>query len=404
MTPDPRRLQPAPSRRGEAGMALLETVIGLALGLVALLVIVQSFTNSEQFMRASGGQADAQQRGTIATWRLTRELRMAGSGIGHGASIWGCTLNAWKGGARILPRPLPWPEPFDNLPTTLVLTPVAVADDAGPNGSDQILFSNARSAAGNVPSTVSIISAGMIQSTSSAGFRARDMLLVADATTVGPCQIGQIDTGYAPVPGLAAPSQLPTGSAGTTYNAPTGFANLPQPGDYTMVNLGGGASVQMIGLNDQEQLVLLDALGTMTGTEPVVLAENVLQMQVLYGLDDGSGGGTANDNVVDQWVSPRGGLQFANLHSASGAALRVKALRVAVVVRTDARQGRTGPSTVTLFPDMPAADRVTISLSASEQANQLQVYDLVIPLRNTLAALCAEHRRAGAVAAPGVCN
>lgn len=391
-------------RRGQRGMALLETVIGLALGLIALLVIVQSFTNSEQFMRAAGGQADAQQRGTIATWRLTRELRMAGSGLGNGASIWGCTLNAWLSGARILPRATPWPEPFDNLPTTLLLTPVAVADGTGLNGSDQVLFASARTAAGAVPSTVSIVSAGMVQSTSTAGFQARDLLLVTDATAIGPCQLGQVDTSYAPVAGVPAPTQLPTGAAGTTYNAPTGFANLPQPGDYTMVNLGGGASMQMIGLNDEGQLMLLDALGTMTGADPVVLAENVVQFQVVYGLDNGAGGGVANDNVVDEWVSPRGAWAFANLHSAAGNALRVKALRIAVVIRSDSRQGRTGAASVTMFPDLPPADQVVFALSANEQSYQLQVYDLVIPLRNAMAALCAEHRRASAVAAPGTCS
>jgi len=63
--------------------------------------------------------------------------------------------------------------------------------------------------------------------------------------------------------------------------------NLPQPGDYTMINLGTTPTLQMIGVNALGQLVLLDAMGMMTGAEPVVLAENVVQLQVVYGLDDG---------------------------------------------------------------------------------------------------------------------
>jgi len=390
--------------RAQAGMALLETVLGLVLGLVALLVIVQSYASIEQFTRSSGGQADAQQRGAVASWRLLRELRLAGAGIGHGPTLWGCTLNVWRAGVQLLPRASAWPAPFAGLPTAPLLVPVAVSDNTGPNGSDRLMFTAARGAAGVAPATTSIVSTSMIQSTSSSGYRAGDLLLVTDATTLGNCQVGQVDSTYLAPAGLPAPSAIPTGAAGAPFNAPTGFANLPQPGDYTMINLGTTPTLQMIGVNALGQLVLLDAMGMMTGAEPVVLAENVVQLQVVYGLDDGVGGGVANDNVIDRWVPPSGTWQFSVVHSATSTALQIKAIRLAIVMRSDTTQGRSAPASLTLFPDLPTAAQVTMALSATDRAYQYQVYDSIIALRNASAALCAEHRRAVALPAPSICD
>ncbi|MGE0315795.1 MAG: PilW family protein [Lautropia sp.] len=391
-------------RSAQAGLSLIETVIGLALGLIALLVIVQAFTSIRQFTAASSGQADAQQRGTIASWRLLRELRMAGAGIGHGPTLWGCRLNAWRDGVAFLPRPTAWPAPFDNLPTTLRLVPIAVSDDTGPHGSDQLLVMTARGAAGTAPATTSVASGTMVRSGSTAGYRVGDLLLMTDATSVADCQVGQVDASYLAPAGVAAPSDVPTGAAGTRYNAPTGFSNLPQPGDYSMINLGSTPTIQMIGIDDDRRLLLYDAMGMMTGADPVVLAENVHQLQVLYGLDDGVSGGVANDNVVDRWVSPGGAWAFAAVHSAATNALAIKAIRIAIVTRSATPQGRTGPATITLFEDLPAASQVTITPSLADRQYQFQIHDSVIALRNETAALCAEHRRLSGVPAAAACD
>ncbi|MGE0801502.1 MAG: PilW family protein [Lautropia sp.] len=385
------------------GIALLEAIIGLTLGLIALLVIVQSFASVERFTRAGAGQAEAQQRGATTSWRLLRELRMAGAGLGHAPAAWGCTLNVWRDGIQLLPRAGQWPAPFANLPQTLLLTPIAASDDSGPNDSDQLLFASGRGAAGVTPVTTSVISASQVQATSSTGYRAGDLLLLTDATTVGGCQVGEVDAGYIALPGVAAPQAIPTGAISARYNAPTGFTGLPQPGDYLMLNLGSTPSLQMLGVNDDRELVLLDALGMMTGAEPVVLAQNVRQFQVLYGLDDGVGG-VANDNVIDRWVAPNGAWAFGTLHSAATPALQVKAIRLAIVVQTDTPQGRDGPASLTLFEDLPPALQVTVPLAAAERGFQFQVYDSVIALRNEASALCAEHRRLAALPAPSICD
>ncbi len=388
----------------QRGLALAEILIGLALALLALLAMTQSFSEVERGIRITAGQADAQQRGSIALWRLQRELRMAGAAFGHAPTAWGCTLNVWRSGVRILPATSAWPAPFATVPTSLLLTPIAALDDAGSAASDILLFSSGRGSASALPALASIGSASTVTIGSTAGYRAGDLLLMLPAGSVGACQIGQVDSSYALTAGVAAPFDVPTGASGTLYNSPDGFANLAQPAEYSLINLGSTPSVQMIGLNGQGQLVMQDALQILTGAAPVVLAENVRQFQLLYGLDDGVGGGVANDNVIDRWVAPNAAWAFANLHSASSNALQIKAVRFAIVVRSDTVQGRSGPSSLTLFPDQPASLRVEVSLGSADRAYQYQVYDTVVALRNQASALCSEGRRRAGIPAPSVCE
>src|SRR5690606_19343804 len=150
------------------------------------------------------------------------------------------------------------------------------------------------------------------------------------------CQIGQVDSSYVPpITGQTAPTAVPTSAAlAAPYNNANGFATLPQPADYTLVNLGATPTFALFGVNANEQLVQLDILQRVTLETPAPIGENVVNLQVLYGIDDGSSGGVANDNVVDSWVAPTGAWSFASLQADGEDALAIKALRLAIVVRS----------------------------------------------------------------------
>lgn len=388
----------------QRGLALLEILIGVVLGLLTVMVMVQTFGIVERSSQANASQADAQQRGAVALWRVQRELRLAGAGLGHSPGAWGCAVNAWRDGTRLLPRTGTWPAPFASLPTTLLLTPLAVGNDAGPGATDLVVFASGRGAAGVLPANALIASAASVSIGSTSGYRRGDLLLMTPSASAGACQIGQVDSTFTVTSGVAAPSQVPTTTVGAPYNTADGFTTLAQPAEYSLINLGSTPSIQMLGVNDRGQLVLLDALRMMTAADPVVLTENVRDLQILYGLDDGVGTGLANDNIIDRWVAPDGSWAFANLHSAATAALQVKALRLAIVVRSDQPQGRVGPAELTLFPDLPEALRKTLSFTTAERQYQFQVYESVIALRNQAMALCSEERRNAGVPAPSICD
>src|SRR5512135_2099464 len=71
--PNIRRTRPLPS-----GFTLVEIMVGLAIGMLATLVIMQVFAVFEAQKRTTTGTANAQTNGNIALYNISRELQMAG--------------------------------------------------------------------------------------------------------------------------------------------------------------------------------------------------------------------------------------------------------------------------------------------------------------------------------------
>jgi type IV pilus assembly protein PilW len=78
-------------RRPGAGFSLVELMVGLVIGMVALLVVMQVFSVSEGFKRTTTGSSDAQVSGVIAMTTLQRDLRHAGHGISN-VQLIGCNV------------------------------------------------------------------------------------------------------------------------------------------------------------------------------------------------------------------------------------------------------------------------------------------------------------------------
>src|SRR5690606_20481193 len=182
----------------QRGLSIIELLVGMAIGLLASLAIVQAFSASEIGRRATTGQADAQQVGTMTGWRLMRELRLAGNGLANGMNVWGCRLLAWQGASALLPRAGAWPAPFAGFPTSLNVLPVGVLDGGGTNPVAVMLMC-AGNSTGGPPMAVTVTSATQIETLPSVGSRSGDMLLVSNpSANGGDCQVGQVDSSYAP--------------------------------------------------------------------------------------------------------------------------------------------------------------------------------------------------------------
>ncbi len=395
-------MRPArPSRPAARGFSIIDLMLGLTIGLLASVVIAQVFIQSDAHRRVTGGVADAHQSGTIASWRMMRELRMAGAGLQHGPTLWGCGLEAWRNGAPLLPA-AGWPAPFDVFPTALTLAPIVVVDGGGV-APDAILVMAGHGGSGPAPIPASVVDDARIDVATSVGLSGGDLLLMADMASVAPCRIGQVAAGFAPVPGMLAPRVVPTGSPGSGYNAPGGFSTLAPDRDYSVIDLGLAPSISMYGVTGGA-LVQYDVLRTSGLAVPTVQADNVENLQVLYGVDDGTGG-TANDNVVDRWVVPgSAGFDAASLLAGGAGVLQIKAVRVAMVIRAAEGALVQGAAEVVVFPDLATPLQVRVPVAAGERRFARQVVDLVIPLRNQRIALCSDERRAAGVPAPGSCG
>ena len=65
----------------QAGFSLVELMVGLVIGLLATLAIMQVFGAFEGQKRTTSGNADAQTNGSVALYNLQREVKLAGYGL-----------------------------------------------------------------------------------------------------------------------------------------------------------------------------------------------------------------------------------------------------------------------------------------------------------------------------------
>ncbi len=75
---------------------MIEVLVGLAVGMIGMLVIFQTVTVWDARTRISASNGDTQVAGSLAMFRLERDLRLAGMGFGGaGSAELGCTVNAF---------------------------------------------------------------------------------------------------------------------------------------------------------------------------------------------------------------------------------------------------------------------------------------------------------------------
>ena len=99
----------APTSRG---VTLIEILVGIAIGMIGMLVMFQTISVWDARTRVSASSGDAQIAGSLAMYNLERDLRLAGMGFGNaGAAELGCTVNAYDnsasgGGSNFTLRPV----------------------------------------------------------------------------------------------------------------------------------------------------------------------------------------------------------------------------------------------------------------------------------------------------------
>ena len=388
-------------RQRQAGLSIVEMMVGMVIGLVASLVIMQSFSSSETYRRNISGTGDALQSAAIAAQRLDMLIQEAGSGLARGSWVWGCRLMVTYAGNAVLPSVTTYPSPFSSVPQTLRAVPAAIVN--GGSGSDVIVVMAGDSAAGNQGLSFSSATGdalvvqtptiGMILKGSAAAL-AYDLILAVPrklAEDPGDCRIVQAAK-TATVPTITTDAslglkvatfskQVPLNTS--TYGTVDASIYSKYPAAFHL-GLRDSPNFAMLGVNSDSELVQYDLLKRI---DPQIVGENIFLIKARYGLDNGVGG-DINDNAVDEWVAPsESGWTFADLMDGKRATQQrigyIKALRIAMVVRSSQPITTPAPMTsIELFQDLGATRRFSRTLSTEEQRYQYQTYEWVIPLRS----------------------
>lgn len=371
------------------GFSLVELLVAVTIGLVLTLAVTSVLLLNEGRRRNTMAVNDVNQSGAFVAHTLDGIIRSAGSGFSNrSGEVYGCRLNVRRGGAQLLPRTAAWEAPFEAYPQTILMAPVLVAKGASAAGSDIITILRGNAGIGEAPLEVLNLS-NPLGVRNTIGLAANDLILIADGEP--DCllmQAGVMTTDTITLTG--------SGDFHTITGAHRNYADFGVASATTvLVNLGnpgpsGGTprtppQFMMYGVGENQTLFSRDILN-IESTGPQPLLDGVVEMRVLYGIDDEANGGITSWR--DPGVAP---FDIATLSNGSTASIQnlnsIIALRVGLILRTSVREREiVAPETIVLFGDLPAALRQSRALSADEQLFRHRVTEVTIPLRNPLMA------------------
>jgi type IV pilus assembly protein PilW len=338
----------------QRGFTLIEIMVGMVIGMLGMVVMMQVFLAAEANKRTTGGTGDAQTNGTIALYTLQRDVRQAGYGV-TALSISGCNLTLRTG------------------VTVNVLAPLTInhaSIPAGDANTDTLLvvYGNANgSPEGDVialqPST--------------------PVYSIATPTSfaVGDWVIAQIQTRPSPCTLLAEPVV----ALSTSVTVTTGLAGAVQG---TLFNLGASPKVLAYAVRNGN-LTVCDYMtsncsAAASVTDEAVwapIANGIVSMRLQYGRDTTA---VSMDGIVDGYdqITPGSAADVSGfpLNCSIG---RVLAARLAIVTR-NSQMEKTAVTTAEPSWAGSAAAPINVSADPNWQNYRYRVFQTVIPLRNVV--------------------
>jgi len=347
----------------QAGFSLVEIMVGMVIGLLATLVIVQVISSNEAQKRTTTGTSDAQTNGGIAIFNIERELQFAGYPLtpATNSPLHCSTLNI-NGVA--------------DASSYKIISPVIITDGGG--NSDIITIRYGSTLAGAVPNLIKNNAIGQSAPlATSFGCSPNDTTLITDVLA-NTCNISNaiaVDPGSA----VATPPVLASVSlTNTTGVAPNSYLACLGSWNEVTYRINNGNLEKRVSTPYSNPSVI-------NGFIPVV--ENIVNLQAQYGIT-----ATASTNQVSLWVDATG--TWADTALTVADRNRIKAIRFVVVTRnsqmetTNVTAGCSaalpnGPCAWTGTASSPAPT-IDLSADANWQKYHYRVYETIIPLRNVI--------------------
>lgn len=371
------------SHRQHQGFSLVEMLVGMAMGLIVTLIIMQALSVAEGYKRTTTAGSDSQINGLMALRTLESEIRMAGYGLMNNASL--CpSVNSYYSGTV----------------TTTTGMPVKIVDGGTGADSIEVVYSSSTTGAAPTRITTAMPTPSNVTWVSSlAGINTCDFVLYASKDGSKACTMLQV-TGE-----NANSLKFLTGSGQSNYNPPGGFnAALFPTGGYDtndiIINMGSFIdrrfSVNKTASKDEYFLRKTNAIAAADGCQTadpnpdLDIVSNIVNMQAQYGV------APANSQQVNCWTSAATtdtgcSITAGSNWSAPPAAdvKRIKAIKVAVVARSALSEkpstvgGSCGTTTVApiSWNGGPTIDLTTVP---NWQCYRYKVFQTVIPIINVI--------------------
>jgi type IV pilus assembly protein PilW len=361
----------------QRGFSLIEIMVGLVIGLLATLVIMNVFSQFEQQKRTTTGSSDAQTNGAVALFNVQRDIQNAGYGLpvyGSEFSPFNCPINTVVDHDNSAATP------------TIGLSPVVITNGNGANGSD----------------TISIRMGNSMQGGIAVSMEAGTAANVARVDTNMGCTVNDV--------ALVINQPVPGGALNCSMTRVTGATAVPVTISLASVtNVAVGNSLSCLGVWNEVQYAVtanqLTRTGALVGVAPnivpnaaaVPIVPDIVNVQAQYGIS-----AAPTSNQVTQWVDAtvNAAGDFANPSLLDRN--RIKAIRIAVVARNgELERANVTNACSSLIANAPtglcawdggaagsAAPAINLAADPNWQRYRYRVYESVIPIKSVIWARC----------------
>ncbi len=394
------------SKRRLAGFSVVELMVSVVIGLLALLFATRLVVTGENNKETALGGSDAMQNGMLALYSLSNDAAQAGWGL-NDTLVAGCNTNFSDTAGFALASVT-----INGAPVTPLAAAVIQSNGASP---DQITMygGNSAAAVGSLK-TVKAIAAGSITlpttTASPYGFNVGDVLVVAPepATAANPnCSIVQM-SGLAPAVAPAKPTDILFASgAAFRFNRVGGIVNSYALGGARVFNLGAANRLAFHTWSLSNGVLLLRATDLAgASAQPVAVIDNIVSIKAQYGFDTRVVAGTynpapppvGNGMQVTQWSGPLVNADGDAITGGPGDFQRIVAVRLAVVARSKRAEkpdasGACSATTVqprvfaaaapANVPPVPMTVNVAVAGDPIDwKCYRYRVFETIVPIRN----------------------
>lgn len=370
-------------RRAAAGFSLVEIMVGLLIGMLATLAVMQVYALFEGQKRSTTGTSDAQTGGAMGLYFIKRDMEMAGYGFpvfsDANSSLKCTTFTAFD---------------HDDVASTpaIDLFPVVITD--GGAGSDTIAIHYGRSDAAGIPARFEMAASDAIVGNNS-GCRAGDWALLTSGTNCEAIKVTSSEGSGTGLPPLASRtdwgriplSSMPTISAGS-ISCIGKYKKDPPYDEHS-------SPIEYLYWVDNGQLVQGGNPATPGSGTPVM--SGIVNLQAQYGVSL-----SPTSNTIVQWVDATGADWSATGGNWTTTRNRIKAVRVAIVARnaqlerddvTNACSSLTGANPTGLCSwdatsAAPAfaspAPAIDLTANPDWRKYRYRVFETIVPLRSMI--------------------
>ncbi|MCC2974010.1 PilW family protein [Massilia sp. IC2-476] len=379
-----------------AGFSLVELMVSVVIGLLAVLFATRLMTDSERNKQAALGGSDSMQNGMLAMFSISGDVEGAGFGL-NDPLIVGCdTVLADTEGFEMTAATR------DGDSIHPLAAAVIVPGGADASDSLTLYTGSSFSGTGTLRITTNYIGGTRIDvDRVPYGFAKGDVILVAPEKLGEQCSLAQIssDTGALPPP----PSQqyVMIAGAGNRYNSGALGAHYTG-GASRIFNLGPTASLSFRTWSVEGGFLRLratDLAGAGAASQPV--ADNIVALKAQYGFDTRAGDLFAPEQglQLSAWSSTMIDADGDGVEGGAGDYQRIAALRIAVVARArnpERADPATGECTATTVPPTVFAVQDAVNTDAEPvevnvevdgdpvdwKCYRYRVFETIVPLRN----------------------